>query len=596
VRRAHLVVPALTALAAVLLRFTPVYDPDAFWHLATGRWIVAHRAIPTVDTFSHTARGQPLRFVDALADLTLYGAWSLGGYGAVSLLAGLLGALTVWICLRHKRFDAALVTAAPLLAAVIFRVTPRPQTFGLPCFAAVLACLDLARRDPRWLRALPALVALWQNLHPSAPMGLAAVGITALGESWRRRRDPDLRAAVTPWWMTTLACALALLLTPRPLDRLSAGFGHVSDVAMAEIISEWAPLYRYDFATAYAQGFYALAALALVGAFARRDAPWRAEVLTLAALTTVQGVRAVRFVPFAAVALAPLALRGAEVLLDRLRPTLRPIVAGVFALALGLRTVAPQTHGFGAGLADDFLPTGAARFLAARGEHGRLFNEFTFGGYLLWTLSPAWTVFLDGRSMALYPPRFVDEVLRTRTEGMRALVQRHDVSAVVHRTSSVLAAAQGWPGWSVVYVDDTAFVAVRDDAHPALARSHGMRVLTPGDWARLVTSLRGDPSRLPAARAELLRLAHDAPGTSLIHVLAGAVALGAGDFAGAERELQRALEVRPESVPARRARLMACVLREDRGCVCERVREVRAVAPQNPYAREVAQRFGCAAR
>jgi hypothetical protein len=41
---------------------------------------------------------------------------------------------------------------------------------------------------------------------------------------------------------------------------------------------------------------------------------------------------------------------------------------------------------------------------------------------------------------------------------------------------------------------------------------------------------------------------------------------------------------------------MACVLREDRACVCERVREVRAVAPQNPYAREAAQRFGCAAR
>lgn len=587
--------PALTALAAVLLRFTPVYDPDAFWHLATGRWIVAHRAIPTVDTFSHTALGRPLHFVDALADLTLFGAWSLGGYGAVSLLAGLLGALTMWICLRDKRIDAVLLTAAPLLAAVIFRVTPRPQTFGLPCFAAVLACLEVARRDPRWLRALPVLVALWQNLHPSAPMGLAAVGLTALGESWRRRRDPDLRAAVTPWWITTLACALALLLTPRPLDRLSAGFGHVSDVVMAEIISEWAPLYRYDFATAYAQGFYVLALLGVVGALARRETPLRGEVLALALITEVQAVRAVRFVPFAAIALAPLALRGAAALLDRVRAERRPVLAAAVALALTVQTVLPQRHGFGPGVADDRFPTGAVRFLAARSERGRLFNEFTYGGYLLWTLAPAWSVFLDGRSMALYPPRFVDEVLRTRTEGMHALVQRHEVTAVVHRTSSVLAAAQGWPGWSVVYVDDTAFVAVRDDAHPALARSHGMRVVTPGDWARVVTSLREDPSRLPAARAELLRLAHDAPGTSLIHVLAGAVALGVGDFAGAERSLQRALQVRPDSVPARRARLMACVLREDRACVCQRVREVRALSPQNPYAREAAMRFACPA-
>ena len=91
VRRATNAVLALTAAAVIGLRFSPVYDPDAFWHLATGRWILAHRAIPRVDVFSHTALGRPLQFVDALADLALYAAYALGGYGAVALLTGALG-------------------------------------------------------------------------------------------------------------------------------------------------------------------------------------------------------------------------------------------------------------------------------------------------------------------------------------------------------------------------------------------------------------------------------------------------------------------------------------------------------------------------
>lgn len=588
-RRASFAVLAVSAATLIALRFNPVYDPDSFWHLATARWIAAHRAIPTVDAFSHTARGRPLLFVDALADGILYGAWSLGGYAAMALTTGVLGALAVSISLRHKRIDASLLTAAPLIAAVIFRVTPRPQTFALPCFAALLATLDAARARPRWLYAAPALVALWQNLHPSAPLGVAAVGAFALAETLRTRDARALR-----WWAALAGSCLALLCTHRPLDRLAAGLGHVSDVNMAELITEWSPLLRRDGATPYAYGFYALLALSLAGL----GASWRArsprvEHALLGALAAAQAFHAVRFVPFAALALAPLALEGASALLGPLRGSLRVALAALAAAVLGALIVLPQGHGWGAGVNASLFPVGAARFLEAQRVAGRALNEFTFGGYLIWTLTPRLPVFIDGRSMALYDPRFVDSALRAQPPALQGFLSRYDIGVIVHRTSSLLTWAESLPGWSVVYFDDTAFVAVRDADHLALARAHGYRALHAGDWAGVVRSLREDPSGLPTARVELARALRAAPNASIVRVLEGAVELGAGDHAAAERAFSQALRVRRESVPARRGLLMVCEMSGDRACVCDRSRRVLARAPRNRYAREAARRAGC---
>src|SRR5690242_1570086 len=51
---------ALFALIGVLGHPRPqalLSDGDTYWHLATGRWIVEHGAVPKVDPFSHSMPG-----------------------------------------------------------------------------------------------------------------------------------------------------------------------------------------------------------------------------------------------------------------------------------------------------------------------------------------------------------------------------------------------------------------------------------------------------------------------------------------------------------------------------------------------------------
>ena len=47
-----------------------------------------------------------------------------------------------------------------------------------------------------------------------------------------------------------------------------------------------------------------------------------------------------------------------------------------------------------------FYPVEAADFLDKSGLHGRVFNDYAFGGYLLWRLSPEFKFFIDGRAMS----------------------------------------------------------------------------------------------------------------------------------------------------------------------------------------------------
>lgn len=34
-------------------------DPDTFWHIVTGQWILNHAQVPTVDFYSYTETGSP---------------------------------------------------------------------------------------------------------------------------------------------------------------------------------------------------------------------------------------------------------------------------------------------------------------------------------------------------------------------------------------------------------------------------------------------------------------------------------------------------------------------------------------------------------
>lgn len=591
---------ALTAiffgLVTALARVTPIFDPDYFWHLATGRLVLARAEVPRVDPFSHTFAGRPWRFVDWAADALMALLQRAGGDALVVVTFALAGGAAVALSLAQARRLARLthpaslaVAGVALAACVTFRNTPRPQTLTFLCAWGLLAALDAARRDPRWLLAAPALIALWQNVHSSATVGAVIVAASALGARFDRASAPSGRA----WAAATAASTLALFACAHPIDRLAAGFVHLFDPRVVALFDEWAPLWKlpsfYPAAHAFAVlvGLAALCALDPARARALPTARWVAALACV-----VLAARTIRLIPIAAVALAPAAALGVDILRGRTRGALR-VLALCGLAALGAWALARMHRPWGTGVSPQSFPVGAARWARRHPPRGHLLNDFHHGGYLLDALGGEAPVFIDGRSMAVYGVEFTWRVMTARDPELLALVRQYDVGWALLPTSARVGLFQSLPGWSLVYFDDDAFVAVRDDLNPDLARAAGYRELHPAAWGADLDRLARDPRALAAAEAEAARALRDAPRSAIPRVMAAVVTMARGDLRGADATLQATLRDHPTSLPALRAAMACCARAHDRGCACRRAGRVLQRAPGNASARAVRRAFQC---
>lgn len=92
-------------LAAVLatvfaLALSPATDPDLFWHLATGRWILAHHSVPRVDPFSWTVPGRRWIAHEWLTEVAFQGLHRAGGWAALILGAAVV-ITTGWLIVHR---------------------------------------------------------------------------------------------------------------------------------------------------------------------------------------------------------------------------------------------------------------------------------------------------------------------------------------------------------------------------------------------------------------------------------------------------------------------------------------------------------------
>ena len=73
----------LPAVAAI----RPVLDPDIWWHLRTGQWIVEHGAVLTTDPFSSYGMGKPWIAYSWLFEILIYSLYQAFGLLGLMLYA-----------------------------------------------------------------------------------------------------------------------------------------------------------------------------------------------------------------------------------------------------------------------------------------------------------------------------------------------------------------------------------------------------------------------------------------------------------------------------------------------------------------------------
>lgn len=422
--------PYLLFAAFAAASFGAIRSYDFFWQLATGRWIVEHRALPLTDPFALASARTEWIDGEWLYEVVLYGAHSLLGLSGLSFLRGLLCA-AIFTCAflfarRNGDENSALLATSVAFAGAVPLLDLRPSAV-----AALLVVLMLGART-LWAKVL--ITVVWVNVHPSA---LLAPVLS---------RSP----------IAALVCALALLLNPHGYKAIVAPLELTSFVSSGAFVNaEWLPSAPGQFPLLY---LAIAAAVALYVIQPKRD--WlRIALLVLFALLAARHVRNQPLFFAAFPLLIPL---------PRLRAAIAYTAAAVAVLLTGIST----DHRLG--VPPERFPVAAVAKLKQADVKGNIYNADQFGGYLIWTFYPERRVLTDGRN-ELYRT-FIPEWQQAREDSRKwnALLRKYDIAIAVeeHRPPlRVLDARTGrptqmpahlayWPKekWELIAEDEAAMV------------------------------------------------------------------------------------------------------------------------------------------
>jgi hypothetical protein len=460
----------LAAIAIALFSlavFSPAVlgDGDMFSHLATGEWIISHRAAPRADPFSLSLPNAPWVAHEWLSEVLLTLAFRLGGWSGVVILTGAAAAsaaLIVGLSAARALRGAPLIAAVGLgLGLITASLLARPHILALPIAAAwsaglIVAC-DRGRAPPL---ALAVLMAAWANMHGGFIFGLILIcpfALEALSEAPAAARLATARA----WTLFGLASLTAALINPYGLEALILPF-RLMGIENLSRISEWRP---QDFSH---PGTMELALLALIGLALTRPfamTPIRAALmLALIAMALAHSRHQALLGILAPMLLAqPIARAvGAGALGDERREAARIAIVATVAAALALgaaRLMAPIERSDG-----PVAPISALKAVPPDLKAKPALNEYGFGGYLIFShVRP----FIDARA-ELYGDAMLslyDKLQAGDPAAIKMTLERYNIAwAIFPPDARIVAILDRTPGWRRLHADAFAVVQARDDA------------------------------------------------------------------------------------------------------------------------------------
>jgi len=483
-------------LVWIMAARTPL-DTDMWWHLRAGEETVANRAVYRVDDFSSTRDGAEWINHSWLSQVAMYGLFRTGGFLALSIWVAVCAVVSSYLVYLRMEGHPLLRGAVLLLAGVTASVvwSPRPQLFSLVLLALIAWIVSRYRQTSNWLvlMSLLPIFALWGNLHGGYVIGLMYLGADVIGDVLdqllRIERSDQLiaRSTVILAGFSILA-GLAVLANPFGLDMWRIPFNTVGVETLQNLIDEWA---SPDFHQVFQQPLlWMLLGLMAVLGISPRKANGRTLlpvlVFAYAALTARRN-----FGPFAIVAAPVLATHldtvatgwvssarekldfvkklssGAQESKANFNPMMRNIInvalIGALVFAAGYKTYEVNQPALIDENEAEMFPARAAAWMNEVGLSGNLFNDYNWGGYLIYAL-PGSKVFVDGRT-DLYGDAILDDYLAIMRadDGWEALVEGYQVDFLLINPETNLARFAEIAGWQALYNDSTAVLLRLED-------------------------------------------------------------------------------------------------------------------------------------
>lgn len=491
--------PRRVAAIAILLVVAgaavgPIRSYDFFWHLATGRWIVDHHALPVFDPFAIASAHVPWINGEWLWEVVAQ-CIPIGAMSWVNaIFVGAMFAAAFWF--SDVDWPLALIVTAFAFAGASDRLGIRPAEAAAFLIVGAIALLGSKLSLRTLTIAYAILTIVWINVHPSA---LLAPVLASVWAGFTRPTVDRLKPVLTRL-MVVVASALALLVNPFGWRAITAPIELTQLARSGEFVNaEWLPSSPMFFPLLYVT----IAAVVAAFMFTKEKKWWQIAIFVVLAALAIEHVRN-QGLYFAALPL--------------LFPAIRlPRYVAVIAIAPIAWLFAHA--GFSTGIDAERFPVHAVAQLQRTGLQGNIYNVDQFGGYLEWTFYPQRRVLTDGRNELFREFIAEDTQARRDSRAWHALLEKYSVALAVDEYQSerieVVDMASGerrlLPAslvryrrrdWALIAFDDATMIFARRTAFPPnVLAAIEYRFLVPDD-PRI--GYINDAAR-SAARAEVAR-------------------------------------------------------------------------------------------
>jgi hypothetical protein len=501
----------LLYMVAFILGVKELREPDVWWQLLTGRWILENNAITHYDVFSFTQAGTPWINVKWLYEIFIALIEKLSGPNGVMLLQSIINVLLVYFMIKSMKlitkymgivFSFSLSAICVLLFLVISesRMAGRPEMIS---FLMVSVYFFILLKNPalEWKKVWPLipLQCLWANMHEAYAVGLVLMLAFVFGNGFFYffKQQQSYKPIFIRSVLLFVAMLIAILLNPYGIKLWKQPFEIYRQVAENKFTTELYNFTKPEYWT-FQTKLHTVFLTAVIVFWMKRLSVAKKNNYKLAEYSNViiAGVILVfltGYLSFTAsrnIAIAQLIIMPfvPTVLLSTINKmkidklnfyksiqkrsglivTIIGIVFYINIVNNNFYKAAGSSNKFGFHVSLLHNPTGAADFIKKYNIKGPAFSDYFVSSYMLWSGYPDFKSYIDLRDLDIYSAVFFEQYfqLNSHPEKFKELDAKYNFNYVVISTSQLVKLQFNlyWEkGFNLVYVDPVAAIFLKEN-------------------------------------------------------------------------------------------------------------------------------------
>lgn len=500
----------LCYLIAFVLGIKQLREPDIWWQLLSGRWMLEHGAVTKTDVFSYTMAGHPWVNVKWLYEIFI--ALLEKGFGPEGVIllqaavnVGILWALFHTLKQYRQRLGMVVFDFAAIIAALLFFMLVEYRMTGRPEMMSHLLCavfLSYLWRYPelKWKQFIwPVILqCLWANMHEAYPVGLVILGTYGVGSfiAYALNKDKSYLQTAGRAGALFLAAAVIILINPNGIQLWKQPFEIYRQVLANKYTTELFSYKDAEYWTIQAKLHIAVLALAIIfwaihlfKAIKQKDKSYISPLVIANFIWIILfgylSLTANRNIPFSQIVLFPSVVimltwawnqvknRAAKPLstIEKFAFHISLVILILFYVSIVSNKYYKATKSINLyGIHTSMLhnPTGAAEFIQQHHIKGPAFSDYFVSSYLLWALYPDFKSYIDLRDLDIFPAVFFDDYFKiyNHPNKFNELDKKYNFNYAVFSTAQMIALQDQlyWKdGYNLVYIDPVCSIFLKSN-------------------------------------------------------------------------------------------------------------------------------------